>query len=164
MRRTVPVFVLAAGLNGIGILLGVALGPPSSVPGIRSSATLSVAGVLAHDAAIALALAGGGALLGAPTVALLVITGVLLGAGIRPGVEALLFLPHAVFELPAIWAAGTAGLLVPASLFRSRRRPDERGTVARAIPRALFLTTVSIGLLTVAAAVEVTVTQWLAGP
>ncbi|MFB6296550.1 MAG: stage II sporulation protein M [Halobacteriales archaeon] len=163
MRRTVPVFVVAAALNGVGILLGVAWGTPSSALGIRPSATLSVASVFTYDAAIALALAAGGVLLGAPTVALLVITGFLLGAGVGPGVDPLLVLAHAVFEVPAIWAAGTAGLLLPRSLIRDLRRPEERGTVARVVPRALFFTTVSIGLLVIAAVMEVFVTSWFTG-
>jgi len=163
MRRAFPAFLTAMGLNLGGVLLGVALGPPPSVPGIRPSVTFSASGVFLHNAAIALALAVGGVLLGAPTVLLLVFSGLPLGIGIRLGIDPLVVLPHAVFEFPAIWAAGTAGLLIPASLRRDLRRPEERGTVARAIPRAVFLTTVSIGLLAIAAAVEVTVTPWLAG-
>lgn len=163
MRRTLFPFIFSAGCNTAGIVLGFVIGPPATKAGITPSVTFSASGVFLHNAAIALALAVGGVLLGAPTVLLLVFSGLPLGIGIRLGIDPLVVLPHAVFEFPAIWAAGTAGLLIPASLLRDLRRPEERGTVARAIPRAVFLTTVSIGLLAIAAAVEVTVTPWLAG-
>jgi uncharacterized membrane protein SpoIIM required for sporulation len=165
MRRTLFPFFLAAGCNAVGVLIGFALGPPASGAGIAppDAVTFSVSGVFFHNAAIALTLAAGGVLLGAPTVLILVVSGLPLGIGIRMGIDPLVVLPHAIFEFPAIWAAGTAGLLLPASLLRDLRRHGEPGTVARAILQAVFFTTVSIGLLVIAATIEVIVTPWLAG-
>lgn len=163
MRRVLPVFLLAVGLNGSGVLVGFALGPPPPAPGIGPSVGFSISDVFLHNASIALTLAAGGILLGAPTVVILVGSGLPLGIGIRLGIDPLVVLPHAIFEFPAIWAAGTAGLLLPASLLRDLRRPRGPGTVAPAILQAVFLTTVSIGLLAIAATVEVIVTPLLAG-
>ena len=165
MKRTLFPFFLAAGCNLVGVLTGYALGSPASGAELAPPVAVpfSVSGVFLHNAAIALTLAGGGILLGAPTVLILVVSGLPLGIGIRMGIDPIVVLPHAVFEFPAIWAAGTAGLLVPVSLLRDLRRPKEPGTVARAILQAVFFTTVSIGLLAIAATVEVIVTPWLAG-
>lgn len=161
MKRPNTPLSIAVGCSGLGVLFGFVLGAPPTVPDVMPDVSFSFWAIFLHNALIALVLAAGGVFLGGPTILVLVLSGIPLGVGIRTGIDPLFILPHAVFEFPAIWLAGAAGLLVPRQLLHAIRYPGtDRPSIGS---RILALTTISLVLLAVAAAIEVFLTPRLVG-
>ncbi|WP_167768484.1 stage II sporulation protein M [Haloarcula amylovorans] len=168
-------------LYGIGFLLGGALGSttgavdPSALPANWSPASPSLASITLFDILgvnllNGLLMAVGAVFFGTLTVVLGfqngfahgVVVGTSLVESGSPGLVALLFLPHAAIELPAIWLALAAGLRPVggflAYLRSNRADPIRRSDIEDAI--ALFL--IAELLILVAAFIEYFVTLRLA--
>jgi uncharacterized membrane protein SpoIIM required for sporulation len=118
---------------------------------------------------VAVGLVVGGLILGVPTVALLLFNGFFLGMlGSRAhlsgngDVFVLLLAPHGIFELPALWIAGSIGLKLSSGLYRHLRRQRAVVLQSEEVNELVVLATLSLGLLLVAAIVESQVTFSLA--
>lgn len=89
-------------------------------------------------------------------------------AGIPLGVELVhndfvwLIIPHGIFEFPALWFAGAAGLRIPSDLARYLQRETDRVLTPSGIRMVVRYALLSLALFVVAGLVETTVTRWLA--
>ncbi|WP_394697692.1 stage II sporulation protein M [uncultured Methanomethylovorans sp.] len=73
-----------------------------------------------------------------------------------------LIIPHAIFELPAIWIAGAAGFKIPCELIRYITNKKEYFLNRNEIKDFLLLTGTAFALVIIAAFIEVNVTQKIA--
>lgn len=140
---------------------------PDYEPGLGDSAFVFT-NVFEHNVTVYLILLVGAVTLGMATILNMFYSGLIIGVTVRLlaaqgyTVEiAYWILPHSVLELPALWLAGAAGLLIPSRVveYLSNQRP----TILRRedVKQTVVLATVSFVLLAVAAIVETQVTPWL---
>jgi len=73
-----------------------------------------------------------------------------------------LIIPHALFELPAMWIAGAAGFKIPCELIRYITNKKEYFLNRNEITDFLLLAGTSFALVVVAAFIEANVTQKIA--
>jgi len=115
----------------IGILAGIAVFLNDSTlqtsnimaeQSMNTSSDLSISYFLKTNGSGIAILILGGALLGAPTLVSLITNGyvhsrVILAISLSPIEFIILFVPHAIFEIPAIILAGSVGIKPPISLY-----------------------------------------------
>jgi len=82
--------------------------------------------------------------------------------GVPIEVLAMLVVPHAILEIPAFWIAGTVGWYVPYQFVQYLRERKERPLTRGEIHGLVAMTGVSVGLIVLAAGIEVWVTPALA--
>lgn len=95
-------------------------------PTAQPSPSPTVSMLLFHNGLILLFLATGAGLFGAPTVPLLSFNGYVHGIIVIESIlgplsvtqVVLLLIPHGIFEVPAVWIAGAAGLHIPLSVIQ----------------------------------------------
>lgn len=170
VSRYVEAFAIATAIYLGAAVVGVAIASEASAtspPMTWDGDGLSFVVVLRTNVHVALALAFGGGLLGVPTAIGLVLNGIGFGAVAASIVRTaggtiaiVVLLPHAVFELPALWLAGAAGLRIPIGIVRYLRGTEAPDVRTEALG-FVVTTSVAIGLVVLGAVVETIVTPWL---
>lgn len=103
---------------------------------------------------------------GAPTILVVLYSGVVHGGVFVDMVLAHssivtavgLYLPHAVFEFPGIWTASAAGFRIPSDLYRYMRGSTDTAVELRAVTDTIALAAIALVLIVIGAFVEATVT------
>ncbi|MFB6175916.1 MAG: stage II sporulation protein M [Halobaculum sp.] len=169
MRSKGPL-AAAAALFVLGTVVGVLLTAflPSVSGRVETGVTVlpsngmpTVSTILRHNAVTAVLLAGGVVTLGTTTVLNLLVNGVVQGLLLARGLTVtdpvtvgLLFVPHAVFELPALLLAAAAGFRGPREFARYLRGSKQYLFTRQDLRDVLVLGALALGLLVVAACVE----------
>lgn len=158
---------VALHLAGVDLLEQLGISSPEEL--LPEDVELTTWFVFQNNARVLLLLVAGALTLGVLTALVLVFNGVLIGwvvavaageAGV--GLTLALLLPHGVIELPAFWiAAGVAFRLLARPVNYLRGTYEHVYTRAEA-GRAALLVVVAIGMMLVAAAIEVHVTPAIA--
>lgn len=161
-------FTAAVGCTGAGVATGVILAlTVSSVPEslVNSFSPYAVGfqptflGFLRNNLVVLVLIAAG---FGVFTGGLLFVIGIPLGVRLFTDPFLYLIVPHGIFEFPSLWLAGAAGFY-PVSGFVAHLRGDRDDVLTdREYREFVRLVTAAVGLMIVAAAVETTVTRWLA--
>lgn len=174
--RWLPYWLLAAGVFGVGVVLGGAIGSeretavvvPVREPGAPIP-SVTAGGLFVHNARVAATMVVGGLLGGIPTLYLLLFNGFVVGsvaidaAGtLGPLAVLALFAPHGVFELPAVWLAAAVPARWLHVVWAVASGRDRRTPVPRVLLRTVVALVAVVVLLAVAAVVEATVTVELA--
>lgn len=160
--------------GGLGVIV-VLLGDPTQLADVgtvsssdeRVIESFTVFTVLTTNLTAVGIMMSGSVLFGSTTVVTLLMSGLMHSStamvlSLGPLEAVVLYLPHGIFELPAIWMAGAIGFRVPYEFVLYMREKQESVLTADVVRDSLVLAGASIGLLIVAAFVEVHVTPRIA--
>ena len=174
LRLYVPVAALVLGVSTVaGFLLGSAV-PVASLPTVDGGATgpfppLTTVDLAVNNLVAMLALLLGAVSLGLVTILGLVLNGLLIGAvvgiavqQVDPLVVALLIVPHGLLEIPALLVASAVGLRFARLTVRYIRGLEDTLVTRRDLRGAGWLVVVSALLILVAAYIEANLTLELA--
>lgn len=179
LRRNWHLILVSAAVFLLGGVVGAALGWNSLQVGrtfgaleaeaLTDAPDRSPTFFFVHNLKVAAFMWAGALTLAASTVLNAFFNGVVTGTTVYFSLErltgpelAVLLVPHGVFEYPAIWIAGAAGLKVPSELLDYVRARKEYVLDRSELAEMVVLASFSVGLLAIAAVVEATVTPRLA--
>jgi len=174
LRLYVPVAALVLGLSTVaGFLLGSAV-PIASLPTVDGGGTgpfppLTTVDLAVNNLVAMLALLLGAVSVGLVTILGLVLNGLLIGAVVGIAVQqvdvlvvAMLIVPHGLLEIPALLVASAVGLRFARLTVRYIRGLEDTLVTRRDLREAGWLVAVSALLIVVAAYIEANITLALA--
>ena len=175
VRGWVPYVGVAAGMGLTLFVLGAAVGAESTDSAIipvrepgSPAPDLTVLGLFAHNAAIAVRSALGLLTLGVYTTHVQVINGFVIGAAWADAAAALgwgratlSLAPHGALEIPALWLSGAVGFRWLYTVWAIATGDRDRMPAPRLALESLLVTALVLCLLALAAVLEATVSVHL---
>lgn len=175
-RNSTPIAIAIAAFScgiAVSIPLSVLLSQGGS-PVATSELPTSLEGTptprffFVNNLRVVLFLLFGGITLGVVTILVLFTNGLIIGSAVASSVQTvplqsalLLTVPHGLFELPALWLAGAAGLRLPLRIVRYLLKEEDRIVTTEVVIDVTVIAALSIGLLAIAALVEGIVTPYV---
>lgn len=168
IRLSIQIYGGAAVIGGVlGIIFAIYNVPLPSIP--VSKPIISFEAILRQNLLALTLLALGVALAGSTTILVLLFSGLVHGSAFfeiaissgDPIVAFALFVPHSLFELPAIFLAGGAGFRVPADLYSYLTESTDTPVETQSVIDFFVLVSIAVPLIVIAAYIEATITPML---
>lgn len=168
ITRSTRFLLLSFFVQLLAIILGVLLiGRPSWVSNQPSpGSSLSFFQIFLTNSRAVISISLGGFLFSIPTITALALTGINTGIGFSLAVQRANLLvalaafgPHGLFELPALWLAGAAGLKITFSIIQYLRGNSQDIITSRDIKDFVVLVSFSLLLIIFAGWIEINFTS-----